>query len=142
MIRRISQVIPKDSKKKTNLNNPSNILNAHVLSSDKTEDLKKEPLPANVKEYTTVSSDSETRIDLKPNQYSEQLSATSLPDSIKTEDVQSIVPSNTEPPLRVTDPEKILDRIQSLPVEVREVIDEKFRGEYFAIERIDRNILI
>tara|TARA_B100002019_G_scaffold193309_1_gene167307 strand:- start:5454 stop:6944 length:1491 start_codon:yes stop_codon:yes gene_type:complete len=142
VIRRISQVIPKDSKKKTNLNYPSNVLNTRVLSSDKTEDLKKEPLPANVKEYTTVSSDSETRIDLEPNQYSEQLSATSLTDSIKTEDVQSIVPSNTEPPLRVTDPEKILDRIQSLPVEVREVIDEKFRGEYFAIERIDRNILI
>ena len=59
---------------------------------------------------------------------------------VKTEET---IPQNViELPLRVTDPEKIHDRIQSLPVEVREVIDEKFRGEYFAIERIDRNKLI
>ena len=54
--------------------------------------------------------------------------------------MQTKLANDAEPPLRVTDPEKIRDRIQSLPKEVREVIDEKFRGEYFAIERIDQQI--
>ena len=44
--------------------------------------------------------------------------------------------------LQSTDPELIKQRMEALPKAVREVVDQKFQGEYFAIEKIDRSKLI
>jgi len=44
--------------------------------------------------------------------------------------------------LQSTDPELIKQRMKALPKAVREVVDQKFQGEYFAIEKIDRSKLI
>jgi len=44
--------------------------------------------------------------------------------------------------LQSTDPELIKQRMEALPKDVREVVDLKFQGEYFAIEKIDRSKLI
>ena len=49
---------------------------------------------------------------------------------------------DSQPPLQTTNPEKIRSRIESLPAAVRKVVDDKFHGEYFAIERIDQSKLI
>ena len=44
--------------------------------------------------------------------------------------------------LQSTDPELIKQRMEALPKDVREVVDLKFQGEYFAIEKIDVSKLI
>lgn len=64
-----------------------------------------------------------------------ELADTDLPNV----DIQNIEGS---PPRQSTDPEKIKERIESLPQAVRKVVEEKFRGEYFALERIDPDKLI
>ena len=51
-------------------------------------------------------------------------------------------PNLKKNPLQSTDPELIKQRMEALPRAVREVVDLKFQGEYFAIEKIDRSKLI
>ena len=51
-------------------------------------------------------------------------------------------PSSPKKTLQTTDPEIIKQRIEALPQQVRKVVDEKFRGEYFAIEKIDSTKLL
>ena len=52
-------------------------------------------------------------------------------------------PTNLEKnSLQSTDPELIKQRMEALPKDVREVVDLKFQGEYFAIEKIDVSKLI
>ena len=61
--------------------------------------------------------------------------------AIKVED--AVIPPNLEKnSLQSTDPELIKQRMEALPKAVREVVDQKFQGEYFAIEKIDRSKLI
>ena len=64
-----------------------------------------------------------------------ELVDTGLP-NVDTRDIESA------PPRQSTDPDKIKERIGSLPPAVRKVVEEKFRGEYFALERIDPEKLI
>ena len=64
-----------------------------------------------------------------------ELTDTDLP-TVDTQNIESA------PPRQSTDPEKIKERIGSLPPAVRKVVEEKFRGEYFALERIDPDKLI
>ena len=55
----------------------------------------------------------------------------------------AVTPPNLEKnSLQSTDPEQIKQRMEALPKAVREVVDQKFQGEYFAIEKIDRSKLI
>ena len=56
--------------------------------------------------------------------------------------IKNVKEDLSQPPLQVIDPEQIKTRMEALPKDVREVVDEKFRGEYFSIERIDRSKLI
>lgn len=44
--------------------------------------------------------------------------------------------------LRSIDPETISRRVRSLPSSIRAIIEDKFRGEYSAVERIDPQKLI
>ena len=60
---------------------------------------------------------------------------TDLP-NVDTQEIESA------PPRQSTDPDKIKERIGSLSPAVRKVVEEKFRGEYFALERIDPDKLI
>ncbi len=133
VIRKISQIVPKDSKKKTNLIPP---LIPPVESSAEpsvTDD-----------EKAGDTSDLPSSNDAEIHEIPEPSSVDSLVESVPVEDLakKEIPLEKKKTDLQVTDPEKIKSRMEKLPVEVRELIDEKFRGEYFSIEKIDRNILI
>ena len=45
-------------------------------------------------------------------------------------------------PLRSVDPDLIQARVQNLPIEIRQIVENDFKGEYTAIEKIDSNKLI
>ena len=44
--------------------------------------------------------------------------------------------------LRITDPNVIEQRVQALPAEIRKIVEEDFKGEYVAVEKIDPDKLI
>jgi len=138
VIRRISQIIPTDSKKKTNLKPPPVPLEVTSAEPSFTDTIK-----------AKVSCDSSSSIDKEIQGISKPSSVNLSEEAVPTEDMskeeihlEPIEPEKKKTDLQVTDPEKIKSRMEKLPREVRELIDEKFRGEYFSIEKIDRNILI
>ena len=44
--------------------------------------------------------------------------------------------------LRITDPDVIEQRVQALPAKIRKIVEEDFKGEYVAVEKIDPDKLI
>ena len=44
--------------------------------------------------------------------------------------------------LRITDPDVIEQRVKALPAEIRKIVEEDFKGEYVAVEKIDPDKLI
>ena len=44
--------------------------------------------------------------------------------------------------LRITDPDVIEQRVHALPAEIRKIVEEDFKGEYVAVEKIDPDKLI
>jgi len=44
--------------------------------------------------------------------------------------------------LRITDPDVIEQRVKALPAEIRKIVEEDFKGEYVAVEKIDSDKLI
>jgi DNA polymerase-3 subunit gamma/tau len=142
VIRKITQVIPKDSKKKTSLEVQSPT--TEILVKEKSEDFKPKDVEVTETKKNDPQSDkinnTEDFVD-KPvsaqKSISEQISAKESNGPIK-----NLKEDLSQPPLQVIDPEQIKIRMEALPKDVREVVDEKFRGEYFSIERIDRIKLI
>jgi DNA polymerase-3 subunit gamma/tau len=140
VIRRISQIIPTDTKKKTNLKPPPAPLE---ITSTEPSDTNTNTVKAVVPRESPSSIDKEIQGTSEPS--SVDLSEVPVPieDMAKEEiHLEPSEPKKKKTDLQVTDPEKIKSRMEKLPTEVRELIDEKFRGEYFSIEKIDRNILI
>jgi hypothetical protein len=150
VIRKITQITPKDSKKKTTLVDQQNLetleVDTNIVSATEppsAEDLSEpnllveeitEPniLPKTSRDDPTTSSNSGS-----PQVLGEE----STISAIKEE--AAVTPPNLEKnSLQSTDPELIKQRMEALPKAVREVVDQKFQGEYFAIEKIDRSKLI
>jgi DNA polymerase III gamma/tau subunit len=139
VIRKITQILPAESKKKTNLKPSAIPVEKRSAESSFTPDTVKAVVPSDSLSLTEVENEetSETSsVDLfeepVPIEYM-------VKEEIQLEPIES---EKKKKNLQVTDPEKIKTRMEKLPPEVRELIDEKFRGEYFSIEKIDRNILI
>ncbi|MGA0903942.1 MAG: hypothetical protein ACO3RY_07560, partial [Opitutales bacterium] len=98
-----------------------------------------------------VEENSEPNILLKPsgddqtadsNSEAPQVSNEESTISCVKEEADVTPPNLKKNPLQSTDPELIKQRMEALPRAVREVVDLKFQGEYFAIEKIDRSKLI
>jgi DNA polymerase-3 subunit gamma/tau len=150
VIRKITQITPKDSKKKTPLVDQGNL---KTLEVDKGLDLAAEPsttedLP---EPQIHVEENSEPNILPKLSKDDQTASSISGAPQVSNEDTTisgfkeeaDVTPPNLEKnSLQSTDPKQIKQRMEALPRVVREVVDQKFQGEYFAIEKIDRSKLI
>jgi hypothetical protein len=150
VIRKITQITPKDSKKKTTLVDQENLktleedTNLVLAAEPPTERVLLEPqilaeensepniLPKPSGDYQTVDS----------NSGAPQVSNEESTISCVKEEADVTPPNLKKNPLQSTDPELIKQRMEALPKAVREVVDQKFQGEYFAIEKIDRSKLI
>jgi hypothetical protein len=151
VIRKITQITPKDSQKKTPLVDQENL---KTLDVNKSLDLATEPqsaedLPEPLKR---VEENSEPNNLPNPSGGDDQIadSISGVPQvpieesaiSVVKEEADVTPPDLKKNPLQSTDPELIKQRMEALPRSVREVVDQKFQGEYFAIEKIDRSKLI
>jgi len=146
VIRKITQITPKDSKKKTTLVDQENL---KTFKEDKNKDLAA-VLPTAQK---LPESRKHLKESIEPEILPEPSGEDSNSESLKIEN-EGITKSNIKQdggdkppnlkknPLQSTDPELIKQRMEALPKAVREVVDQKFQGEYFAIEKIDRSKLI
>ena len=153
VIRKISNLVPREAKKKTNLKAKPEPIKEPVLDLTREDPVKSirisdekvlasgEPseihgLDKNSVEVAeTIENASEGKSVQVEKSVQSELADTDLPD-VDTQDIESA------PPRQSTDPDKIKERIRSLPPAVRKVVEEKFRGEYFALERIDPDKLI
>ena len=146
VIRKITQITPKDSKKKTTLVDQENL---KTFKEDKNKDLAAVlPTAQKLPESRKLLKES-----IEPEILPEPSGEDSNSESLKIEN-EGITKSNIKQdggdkppnlkknPLQSTDPELIKQRMEALPKAVREVVDQKFQGEYFAIEKIDRSKLI
>lgn len=61
------------------------------------------------------------------------------PPAVDSSKKQEDIPVND---LRITDPDVIEQRVQALPAEIRKIVEEDFKGEYVAVEKIDPDKLI
>lgn len=146
VIRKITQITPKDSKKKTTLVDQENL---KTSKEDTNKDLAA-VLPTAQK---LPESRKHLKESIEPEILPEPSGEDSNSESLKIEN-EGITKSNIKQdggdkppnlkknPLQSTDPELIKQRMEALPKAVREVVDQKFQGEYFAIEKIDRSKLI
>jgi len=153
VIRKISNLVPREAKKKTNLKAKPEPIKEPVLDLTREDPVKSirisdekvlasgEPseihgLDKNSVEVAeTIENASEGKSVQVEKSVQSALANTDLP-NVDTQDFESA------PPRQSTDPDKIKERIRSLPPAVRKVVEEKFRGEYFALERIDPDKLI
>jgi len=146
-------LVPREAKKKTNLKAKPEPIKEPVLDLTREDPVKSirisdekvlasgEPseilgLDKNpVKPAETIENASVGKSVQVEESVQSELADTDLP-NVDTQDIESA------PPRQSTDPDKIKERIGSLPPAVRKVVEEKFRGEYFALERIDPDKLI
>ena len=149
-ITQITQITPKDSKKKTTLVDQKNL---KTLEVDKNIVSAAEPPSAEVLPEAQIIVEENFEPHTLPNPSSEDPTESSNPGSPQVPSEESTISAIKEeaaatPPnleknsLQSTDPELIKQRMEALPNAVREVVDQKFQGEYFAIEKIDRSKLI
>ena len=152
VIRQISQVIPAEVKKKTNLKKYSGS-NEAPFPTVQADDNYSKTAGSNTKSIKSSqiepADNSDSKSSLVPLSGENDPPVISSGASEETDNEFTFRKKSekekidsVEPPLQSTDPEKIHQRMVLLPESVRQVIDEKFRGEYFAIERIDKNKLI
>ena len=148
VIRKISQLTPKDPKKKTKLvereiSHPSteadtpNTSNHSISAHDVTAPRKKNDESVANRDSSHLSLESAK---VKPVSKEQDVQNESGPQTLPKE--KDANPSSPKKTLQTTDPEIIKQRMEALPQEVRKVVDEKFRGEYFAIEKIDSTKLL
>ena len=145
LIRRISGVLPEQVKKKTEqpLAVETPVVFDSASSSPSEEELVVESSQYDSKSYDSEKSGS-TLLMAEPSPQQ------ALPqEKTAVEDLSSDRPSEAEggiektAPLRqVKDQGKIEERIATLPPALRDLLEEKFRGEFVAIEQINRDRLI
>ena len=148
VIRKISQLIAKDPKKKTKLvereiSHPSteaetpDTSNHSFSAQDVTAPRKKNDESVANRDPADLSLESAK---VKPASKEQDVQNESGPQTLPKE--KDANPSSPKKTLQTTDPEIIKQRMEALPQQVRKVVDEKFRGEYFAIEKIDSTKLL
>ena len=140
VIRKITNLIPEDIKKKTDLeNNQSRFSETkQTVDSEKTSKINqvfsKEEL-VNEKKYNTSEDNSiSVEEDLKPKVKTDGLNT-----SPNTNNVDEKIDVNTR---QVVDREKIESKIAELPKDLRKILEEKFQAEFVSIEKIDMDKLI
>lgn len=142
VIRKINSVIPQESKKKIEFKTDPQIteqkLTKDLAPASRTEEDIPAPLGSQSDELP--GTDSYTSDPSTPINPSEKNSTET--NCIETGVVTEPEMDDANLRLQVTDPEKIRARMDTLPPGVRQIVDEKFRGEYFAIEKIDKGKLI
>lgn len=145
LIRRISGVLPEQVKKKTEqpLAVETPVVFDSASSSPSEEELVVESSQYDSKTYDKDKSGS-TLVIAEPS-----AQQASPQEKTAVEDLSSDHPSEPEEgsektaPLRqVKDQGKIEERIATLPPALRDLLEEKFRGEFVAIEKINRDLLI
>ena len=97
--------------------------------------------PSEPKAPDSVAKEQEMLGDLNvaENPEMEEQGDTQPPQAVDTTEKREDVPVND---LRITDPDVIEQRVQALPAEIRKIVEEDFKGEYVAVEKIDPDKLI
>ena len=138
VIRQISKVIPGDSKKKSLIPNNKAVQSDKIVDSasideskESTEE-KQTPQVSEASKNSELVEDSLGTVEVLPQENSADFS----------EDPPSEEKTYRRDDLRTIDPEKIEKRVNELPVEIRKVVEEKFKAKYVALEKIDPEILI
>jgi DNA polymerase III gamma/tau subunit len=142
VIRKITSVIPQESKKKIEFKTDPQITEQKLTKDLAPASRTEEEIPAPLGSQSDVlpGTDSHTSVPSTPINPSEKNSTET--NCIETGVVTEPEMDDANLRLQVTDPEKIRARMDTLPPSVRQIVDEKFRGEYFAIEKIDKGKLI
>jgi DNA polymerase-3 subunit gamma/tau len=147
VIRRISRSLPEGIKKKSLA---PRVTEPPLVVAQITENA--EPAPVVVENYTAPLEETINEIPTAtPDQVvpSREQSEEGLSLQV-AEDVEPPMEVNegTDPtipldnPLRSVDPDLIQARVQNLPPEIRQIVENDFKGEYAAIEKIDPDKLI
>ena len=147
VIRRISQSLPEGIKKKSLAPRVTKPPLAAALIA---EDAK--PAPVILEDCTAPLAEAITAIPAatpeqvvpkrEQDEESPSLQVAEDVDQLKevTEDSDPTKPQDN--PLRSVDPDLIQARVQNLPSEIRQIVENDFKGEYAAIEKIDPDKLI
>ena len=152
VIRRITQTIPEGAKKKSlkpevkqalqsvteKVAEPSTEIPKAEIQKDEIKELV---APYEPKAPERVAKDEEMPVDLDVTENSEKERQVGAqpPQAVDTSTKSEDTPSND---LRITDPDVIEQRVQALPAEIRKIVEEDFKGEYVAVEKIDSDKLI
>jgi len=147
VIRRISQSFPEGVKKKS----PSpKLTKVSPTEANPLADLEPvTPITEESSPHTAeaVSEESVTNSveEIALQEQSEEYSDLQVVEDSKVGNKTQKVPDLSKPqenPLRTEDPDQILTKVQNLPAEIRQIVENDFKGEYAAIERIDPDKLI
>jgi DNA polymerase III gamma/tau subunit len=152
VIRRITQTIPEGAKKKSpksevkpapqsapeKVLEPSPGIPGEKIQKDKSSELF---APSEPKAPDTVAKEQEIPrdLDVAENPEKEEQVEAQPPRAVDTSEKREDAPAND---LRITDPDVIEQRVQALPAEIRKIVEEDFKGEYVAVEKIDPDKLI
>jgi len=147
VIRRISQSLPEGIKKKSLA---PRVTKPPLAAAQIAEDAK--PAPVILEDCTAPLAEAITAIPAatpeqvvpkrEQDEESPSLQVAEDVDQLKevTEDSDPTKPQDN--PLRSVDPDLIQARVQNLPSEIRQIVENDFKGEYAAIEKIDPDKLI
>ena len=141
VIRKITNLIPEDIKKKTDLeNNQSRFSETkQTVDSEKTSKINqvfsKEELVNEKKYDTSIDNSISVEEDLKPKVKSDSLNTSPNTNNVDGKKIDV----NTR---QVVDREKIESKIAELPKDLRKILEEKFQAEFVSIEKIDMDKLI
>ena len=145
LIRRISGVLPEQVKKKTEqpLAVETPVVFDSVSSSPSKEELVVESSQYDSKSYDSNLSGSTLAIAEPTPQKAPSSEKTMLEDSSSDRVSNADEGSEKAAPMQqVKDQGKIEERIATLPPALRDLLEEKFRGEFVAIEQVNRDLLI
>lgn len=152
VIRRITQTIPEGAKKKSSkpevkqalqsvtekVAEPSPEIPGDEIEKDKTKEFV---APSELKAPDRVAKAQKMPRDqnVAGNFEKEEQVKTQPPQVVDRSGKREDVPMDV---LRVTDPDVIEQRVQALPAKIRKIVEEDFKGEYVAVEKIDPDKLI
>ena len=147
VIRRISLSLPQGIKKKS----PAPRLTEHPLAETKipqiveptSSEVEKSPesIEEEIADIPTATPEQVVAVEEQPQEsLSLQIKEEVEPTIDSSNDKGLVKPQDN--PLRSVDPDLIQARIQILPTEIRQIVENDFKGEYAAIEKIDPDKLI
>ena len=141
VIRKITNLIPEDIKKKTDLeNNQSRFTETKTpVDSEKTSKINqvfsKEELVNEKKHDNSDDNSISVEEDLKAKVKTDSLNTSHNTNNVDGKKIDV----NTR---QVVDREKIESKIAELPKDLRKILEEKFQAEFVSIEKIDMDKLI